>query len=120
MNRVSALSKTKAKLPLMVVSLKVQNIWRSKKHVKVPLSSNVTGETCSGKSYPLNGGDENRSLLTLSDEVRVTDVVDLLMVHSALLYGELYLQINFTSLLLLLSRNRCINGLLNVSGKKKH
>jgi hypothetical protein len=106
----------------MVVILTELNLWCSKKHVKTPLSSNVTGETCSGKSYPLNEGDENRSLLTLPDEVRVTDVVDLLMVQSALLYeelGGLDLQINFTSLLLLLSRNRCINGLLNVPGKKK-
>lgn len=103
----------------MVVILTELNLLSSKKHVKTPLSSNVTGETCSGKSYPLNEGDENRSLLTLSDEVRVTDVGDLLMIHLALLYEDLDLQINFTSLLLLLSRNRCINGLLNVPGIKK-
>lgn len=92
-----------------------------KLHLNTPPSSNSTGESLRGKSFCLKVGDENRSISSLSSDVRVAGASagDEPLVQEAFLYENEDLHIISTSLLLLLSLNK-VTGMLNVPGKNKH
>lgn len=66
-------------------------------------------------------GDENRSISSLSSDVRVAGASagDVLLVQEAFLYKDKDLHVISTSLLMLLSLNK-VTGMLNVPGKNKH